>query len=443
MACDRFRLRLVDDAAPQQVAVVRGQRVDLAAVGVEREREVLAVLDPEVAVEAALEVGRLALEPVGERRVLPDLAGEARAADLRVVGVALQLAGRPGEPRQPAVAVGDRVPGVLPALVLEARLLVAAPVGDVAVAHEGRRTRRSSRAPPVPRARARGRACGRRSSARTRRGGRRTAASRRRSRSRANAGAPRTPSSPRSASRAGSGPDPRRGSRPDAFPGAPELAQRRRGELGRERQRLQAREDAVAPEDGHEPGQPGCRQAAPPGVSGEKRSAARSTRLRVVRRRQRLPVALQPGAASIHCPDRAAARRRAPRVRRRVAFPLRARHAHGDVELGRSIRRAARSGRRTSSPCRRTVPASSPRRSSRGGTSRAGTRAEPPVLDPRRVRALLLQRVLDLEQVGEVAAGLEPDGEVDRLVVVVQDRQLLVEAVADGARRITESLGST
>src|SRR5207247_3953413 len=58
---DRLRLRLVDDAAPEQLAVVRGERVHLLALVVERERVVLTVLDPEVAVEPALEVGRLIL----------------------------------------------------------------------------------------------------------------------------------------------------------------------------------------------------------------------------------------------------------------------------------------------------------------------------------------------------------------------------------------------
>ena len=130
----RLGLVLVDDAAPQQVADVRSERVDLGAVGVEGEREVLAVFDPEVAVEAALQVGGLLFEPLGVGRVLPDLARQAGAAHLGVVGVALQLAGRPREPRQAAVAVGDRIPGVLPALVLEAGLLVAPLVGDVAVA---------------------------------------------------------------------------------------------------------------------------------------------------------------------------------------------------------------------------------------------------------------------------------------------------------------------
>jgi hypothetical protein len=73
---DRLGLRLVDDAAPEQVAVVRGERVELHTIAVEREREVLVVRDPEVAVEAALEVGRLPLELVRERGVLPDLARE-------------------------------------------------------------------------------------------------------------------------------------------------------------------------------------------------------------------------------------------------------------------------------------------------------------------------------------------------------------------------------
>jgi hypothetical protein len=71
------------------VAVVRAQGVDLLALVVQGEREVLAVLDPEVAVEAALEVGRLPLQLVGVGGVLPDLAREACAADLRVVRVAL------------------------------------------------------------------------------------------------------------------------------------------------------------------------------------------------------------------------------------------------------------------------------------------------------------------------------------------------------------------
>ena len=69
MAGDGFRLRFVDDPAPQQVAVVRRECVDLFAVLVEREREVLVFGDPEVAVEAALQIRGLLLEVVGERDV--------------------------------------------------------------------------------------------------------------------------------------------------------------------------------------------------------------------------------------------------------------------------------------------------------------------------------------------------------------------------------------
>src|SRR5262245_4995019 len=50
MPNDRLRLRLVDDAAPEQVAVVRGEHIDLLPIDVELKREVLVVLNPEDAV---------------------------------------------------------------------------------------------------------------------------------------------------------------------------------------------------------------------------------------------------------------------------------------------------------------------------------------------------------------------------------------------------------
>ena len=53
----------------------------------------------------------------------------------------------------------------------------------------------------------------------------------------------------------------------------------------------------------------------------------------------------------------------------------------------------------------------------------------------------LVERVLDLEQVGEVRAGLDPHGQVDRLVVVVEHGELLVEAVADRALPDHRQLG--
>ena len=57
------------------------------------------------------------------------------------------------------------------------------------------------------------------------------------------------------------------------------------------------------------------------------------------------------------------------------------------------------------------------------------------------VGALLLQRVLDLEQVGEIAGGLHADLEIDSLLVVVEERELLVEAVAHGPLADHRQLG--
>ena len=60
---------------------------------------------------------------------------------------------------------------------------------------------------------------------------------------------------------------------------------------------------------------------------------------------------------------------------------------------------------------------------------------------PLAIGTLLGQRVLDLEQVGEVARGVDPDLQPDRLLVVVEDGQMLVEAVGDRARADHRELG--
>jgi hypothetical protein len=78
---------------PQQVAVVRRERVDPTVIGVERDCEVLTVAHPEVAVETTLEVGGLVLEEVGDGGVAPHRAREPGAAHLCVVRVALQING--------------------------------------------------------------------------------------------------------------------------------------------------------------------------------------------------------------------------------------------------------------------------------------------------------------------------------------------------------------
>ena len=131
----RAALSGVGDAAPEQVADVRGERVDLALVPVERQREEAALRDPEVVVEAPLERPR-PRAPAASAQLASLQTSRARRAvrTLGVVDVALQLAGRARRRGQRAVGERDRVPGVLPALVLEPGLRVAALVLDVAVA---------------------------------------------------------------------------------------------------------------------------------------------------------------------------------------------------------------------------------------------------------------------------------------------------------------------
>ena len=55
---------------------------------------------------------------------------------------------------------------------------------------------------------------------------------------------------------------------------------------------------------------------------------------------------------------------------------------------------------------------------------------EPPVFHTVLANAFLLEGVFYLEEVGKIAICVESDGDIDRLVVMVQDRQLLEEPVA-------------
>src|SRR5436190_2312297 len=289
---DRLRLRLVDDAAPQEMAVVRCERVHLLAFLVQRQGEKLVVLDPEVAVEPPLQGCGFLLQLPGELLVLPDETCEPRTAHLGVVRVALELACRTWKARQPAVAVGDRVPRVLPALILEPRLLVAPLVRDVAVplevgvlvdpvqrsaslvlelAHELRVAgpplvlveqhdveRRGVRIPVVGRMR------------------------------------PLLECRELAVTHLVQDPP---GIlvpevvHPRSLP-LTERAQGRRGQLGRERQRLQAREDAVPAEHRHEPRQTGRRQAAAAGDARRETQRREVDETAPIGRPERLPVAL-------------------------------------------------------------------------------------------------------------------------------------------------------
>ena len=73
------------------------------------------------------------LRVICERRVIPVLACEASASQLRVVHITLDFAGRARQFGERAVGVDDGGRRILPALVLEPAQLVAALVLDVAV----------------------------------------------------------------------------------------------------------------------------------------------------------------------------------------------------------------------------------------------------------------------------------------------------------------------
>jgi len=94
MAGNAPRLVAIDDATPEEMADVRGERVHSALVAIERQSKELAVGNPEVTVETALELGRFAFEALCPRRVSIDQAGEPRRSALGVVRVTLELAGR-------------------------------------------------------------------------------------------------------------------------------------------------------------------------------------------------------------------------------------------------------------------------------------------------------------------------------------------------------------
>ena len=153
-----------------------------------------------------------------------------------------------------------------------------------------------------------------------------------------------------------------------------------------------------------------------------------------VRRLERLPVALD--ARRLVDPALQVAahpRLDALRVLRLERSLTRAQLRRDDVDSGRPL--AVRGN-----PDRERQPVGVESRGlARGDGRRPGERPaviaerELPPLHLGRVATLLRKRVLHLEQVGEIAARVDPDLERDRLVEVIQDRELLVEPGGDRA----------
>src|SRR5258706_13431384 len=65
---------------------------------------------------------------------MPKLAGQAGAAQFRIIDIALDFAGCSRQARKRTIGEENGVPGVLPAMVFQAGLLVAPVILDVAVA---------------------------------------------------------------------------------------------------------------------------------------------------------------------------------------------------------------------------------------------------------------------------------------------------------------------
>src|SRR5262249_30351981 len=106
--------------APEEMADVRAHRVDLALLGVQGERVVAsALLAPEGLVELPLQLASFRVEPRREVAVAPDVAGELGDPPLRVIDVSLHLARGDGRLRDGAVVEALRVVRVLPRLDLE------------------------------------------------------------------------------------------------------------------------------------------------------------------------------------------------------------------------------------------------------------------------------------------------------------------------------------
>ena len=277
----------------------------------------------------------------------------------------------------------------------------------------------------------------RRSSARTRRAARRRAAWRRRSRSRASAGAPRTRSSRRSASRGGSGPgsSSRKSSTrlPCQSPSACSVVAASSGVNGSAWRlvkmlsrpnivmnhgspaagRLRPRRSAAR--SGARRGRRGCAGRSP---SASRQSHSRRGASVEPASRGSAPCSAEPGVRRVRTSAARTSRRHRPRVttsRSVVHAPCGSIVTRERQALLVDLRRSRRGDRRLA-PERLALVAEHA-----GG--RFSTRVE--------YVPFFFERVLDLEEVGEVAAGLDPHGRASTgFLVVVQDRQLLVEAVA-------------
>jgi hypothetical protein len=208
--------------------------------------------------------------------------------------------------------------------------------------------------------------------------------------------------------------------------------QRRSRKLGDEWQRLVARDEAVTSEDGHEPGKAGSRKRCVREQLGRKPQRREIDQAAFIDVLERVPVGVE------------ARRRRDERVeahtdvraRLLVAVSVLDRHCrpvgdglHEDTDVPVIVRRDRRRNREAALVDARRLRHPDPRLAHEVAAPVA--EHERVALDAAIALAGLRERVLDLEQVGEVRVGVEPELELERLDVVVEHRDVFVEAVAD------------
>ena len=202
-----------------------------------------------------------------------------------------------------------------------------------------------------------------------------------------------------------------------------EGAQGRRCQLRRERDGLKAGDQAVAPEDRHEPGEPRRRKRTG-GDSGPEPQGRHVHQAAPVDLLHRFPRTDQPGG-----------------------------RAHPGVDVGLGAHRHVTGGARRSLHVEGDGPGGARRQVNVKAQTVLGnlgllagrdvrfadealafvSQRQPIVRRLRVELPLLRQLVLHLEQIGEVAAGVQLDVEVHRLLVVVLEQDLLVKPLAHGA----------
>ena len=210
-----------------------------------------------------------------------------------------------------------------------------------------------------------------------------------------------------------------------------QLAQCRGREFGIERQRLQAREHAVATEHGHEPRQSGRGQAPAAGAVRRESQCRKIDQAALVRPFEIAGFRVQLGRGFDPTIEITLHVRLRPPARLRRTSQNGKTHGHGD-------------GRRPYAVCRdpdrerKTVGVVFRRAVGRdGGEASVGVAGvferQLGSLDASRRLSLLPQGVLHLEEVGEVTPCVDANRELDRRVVVIHHRELFVEAGADRA----------